>query len=70
MPERTATIRTIILLAATASLVLTAGCYTRVVGVKNAPNYTGEVYEPNVEEGNENLFKTKTRTYKGTSFVD
>ncbi|NCF39232.1 MAG: hypothetical protein GWP75_03830 [Planctomycetia bacterium] len=70
MPERTATIRTIVLLAATASLVLTAGCYTRVVGVKNAPNYTGEVYEPNVEEGNENLFKTKTRTYKGTSFVD
>ncbi|MHC4793509.1 MAG: hypothetical protein ACYTDE_04330 [Planctomycetota bacterium] len=70
MPERTATIRTIVLLAATASLVLTAGCYTRVVGVKNAPNYTGEVYEPNVEEGNENLFKTRTRTYKGTSFVD
>jgi hypothetical protein len=70
MPERTATIRTIVLLAPTASLVLTAGCYTRVVGVKNAPNYTGEVYEPNVEEGNENLFKTKTRTYKGTSFVD
>ena len=69
MPERTA-IRTIAFLAVTASLVLTAGCYRRVVGVKNAPNYTGDVYEPNVEEGNENLFKTKTRTYKGPSFVD
>jgi hypothetical protein len=69
MPERTA-IRTIAFLTVTASLFLTAGCYKRVVGVKNAPNYTGDVYEPNVKEGNENLFKTKTRTYKGTSFVD
>ena len=51
-------------------MLATAGCYKRVVGVKNAPNYTGDVYEPNVEEGNENLFKTKTRTYKGTTYVD
>jgi hypothetical protein len=69
MPERTA-IRTMILVAATASLLLTAGCYSRVVGVKNAPGYTGDVYEPNVKEGNENLFKSKTRTYKGTSILD
>lgn len=69
MPERTPT-RTIVLLATAATMLATAGCYTRVVGVKNAPGYTGDVYEPNVEEGNENLFKTKTRTYKGTSYVD
>ena len=69
MPERTS-IRTMFLLAAAASVLATAGCYKRVVGVKNAPNYTGDVYEPNVEEGNENLFKSKTRTYKGTSILD
>ena len=69
MPDRSA-IRKSVLLAAATSVLATAGCYSRVVGVKNAPGYTGEVYEPNVEEGNENLFKGKTRTYKGTSFVD
>lgn len=31
-----------------------AGCYRRVVGVKNNPNYQGKVYEPNLEEGEEN----------------
>ena len=29
------------------------GCYRHVVGTKNAPGYTGPVYEANVDEGNE-----------------
>ena len=47
-----------------------AGCYRHVVGTKNAPGYTGPVYEPNVEEGNENLFKTTTIKSKGSYYVD
>lgn len=50
------------------------GCYKRVVGVTNAPGYTGDVYESNLgsgkQEGNESLFQVKKRTYKGTSYVD
>ena len=54
-----------------AALVLSAsGCYRHVVGTKNTPGYTGPVYEPNVEEGNEGLFQTKTVTPKRTYYVD
>jgi hypothetical protein len=41
-----------------------------VVGVKNAPGFTGEVHEANVDFGNENLFQVKKRTYIGTTNVD
>ncbi|MCH2161766.1 MAG: hypothetical protein MK085_07820 [Phycisphaerales bacterium] len=60
------------LIVAVACLPL--GCYKRVVGTKNAPGYTGMVYESNLgegeQEGNESLFRVETRTYKGTYFVD
>ena len=46
------------------------GCYRHVVGTKNAPGYTGPVYEANVEEGNENLFQTRTVKPKGSYYVD
>jgi len=46
------------------------GCYRHVVGTKNAPGYTGPVYEANVDEGNENLFQTKTVKPKGSYYVD
>jgi hypothetical protein len=46
------------------------GCYRHVVGTKNAAGYTGTTYEPNVEEGNESLFKTRTITNKGSYYVD
>jgi hypothetical protein len=41
-----------------------------VVGVKNAPGFTGEVHEANVEFGNEGLFQSKKRTYIGTENVE
>ena len=47
-----------------------AGCYRHVVGTKNAPGYTGPVYEANVDEGNENLFQTRTVKPKGSYYVD
>ena len=47
-----------------------SGCYRRVVGAKNAPGYTGPVYEENVKEGNESLFQTRTVTPKGSYYVD
>ena len=50
------------------------GCYKRVVGTKNAPGYTGLVYESNLgegdQDGNETLFQVEKRTFKGTYFVD
>ena len=53
---------------------LPLGCYKRVVGTKNAPGYTGLVYESNLgegdQDGNESLFQVETRTFKGTYFVD
>ena len=55
---------------ATCICLVPFGCYRHVVGTKNAPGYTGPVYEPNVEEGNENLFKTKTVTPTGSYYVD
>ena len=58
------------LLFATAMFIICGGCYKRVVGVKNAPGFTGEVHEANVEFGNENLFQVKKRTYIGTTNVD
>ena len=58
------------LILATAVLIICGGCYKRVVGVKNAPGFTGEVHEANVEFGNENLFQVKKRTYIGTTNVD
>ena len=58
------------LLLATAMLTVCGGCYKRVVGVKNAPGFTGEVHEANVKTGNEELFQVKKRTYIGTTFVD
>ena len=55
-------------------LLVPLGCYKRVVGVTNAPGYTGDVYESNLgsgkQEGNESLFQVRKRTYKGTSYVD
>lgn len=54
-----------------ATLILAStGCYRHVVGTKNTPGYTGPVYEANVEEGNEGLFKTKTVTKTRTYYVD
>ena len=58
------------LAAITSALLFSAGCYRHVVGTKNAPGYTGTVYEPNVEEGNETLFQTRTVTPKGSYYVD
>ena len=58
----------LLLIAATATLQI--GCYRRVVGVKNAPGYNGTVYEANVDEGNEDLFKSKTVTPKGSYYLD
>jgi hypothetical protein len=57
-------------LVATAVLTICGGCYKRVVGVKNAPGFTGEVHEANVEFGNEGLFQAKKRTYIGTENVE
>ena len=58
----------------TGVMFLPMGCYKRVVGVTNAPGYTGDVYESNLgsgkQEGNESLFQVRKRTYKGTSYVD
>ena len=51
-------------------LVTQLGCYKRVVGVKNAPGYYGPVYEPNVSEGNEDLFTSKTVTPKQPHYLD
>ncbi|MDE0889910.1 MAG: hypothetical protein OSA40_10675 [Phycisphaerales bacterium] len=61
-----------LLLATLATVVLTicGGCYKRVVGVKNAPGFTGEVHRANVDSGNENLFQIKKRTYIGTENVE
>jgi hypothetical protein len=60
--------------ALTVTLILgvlaSSGCYRRVVGAKNAPGYTGPVYEENVKEGNESLFQTRTVTPKGSYYVD
>ena len=54
-----------------ATLILAStGCYRHVVGIKNMLGYTGLVYEANVEEGNEGLFKTKTVTKTRTYYVD
>lgn len=58
------------LLLATVALTLCGGCYKRVVGVKNAPGFTGEVHEANVEFGNEGFFQAKKRTYIGTENVE
>ena len=57
-------------LAATVGCASLGGCYTRVVGVKNDPGYTGPVYEQNVEEGNEDLFRVKKVTPKGSTYVE
>jgi hypothetical protein len=46
------------------------GCYKHVVGVKNAPGYTGVVYEENVKEGNEELFRVRKVTPKGSTYVE
>ena len=46
------------------------GCYRRVVGVKNAPGYSGPIYEANVEEGNEDLFTSKTVTPTRSYYLD
>ncbi len=51
-------------------LAVSGGCYRRVVGTKNAPGYTGPIYEANVTEGNEDLFRTKTVTPTGSYYVD
>lgn len=51
-------------------LTLQAGCYRRVVGVKNAPGYHGPVYEANVKEGNEDLFTSKTVTPVQPHYLD
>lgn len=53
-----------------AGIFASSGCYRRVVGAKNAPGYTGPVYEENVKEGNESLFQTRTVTPKGSYYVD
>ena len=58
------------LMSLTTVFILPVGCYRHVVGTKNAPGYTGPVYEANVEEGNENLFKTRTVTPKGSYYVE
>ena len=64
-------LKTALIVAVTA---LPLGCYKRVVGTKNAPGYTGMVYQSNLgdgdQEGNESLFQVEKRTYKGTYFVD
>lgn len=60
-------------IAACAALVICVGlggCYTRVVGVKNDPGYTGPVYEQNVESGNEDLFRTRKVTPKGSTYIE
>jgi len=58
-------------IAATALAVgATSGCYKHVVGVKNAPGYTGVVYEENVKEGNEELFRVRKVTPKGSTYVE
>lgn len=57
-------------LALVVAFVACSGCYKRVVGVKNDPGYTGPVYEQNVEEGNENLFRVKKVTPKGSTYVE
>ena len=69
--DRRTTITTIALLAvAMSTLAIGGGCYRRVVGAKNAPGYTGPVYEANVSEGNEDLFRTRTVTPTGSYYVD
>lgn len=55
---------------AVSMLAVGGGCYRRVVGTKNAPGYTGPIYEANVTEGNEDLFRTKTVTPTGSYYVD
>ena len=55
---------------ALSTLAVSGGCYRRVVGTKNAPGYTGPIYEANVAEGNEDLFRTKTVTPTGSYYVD
>ena len=62
--------RLIGLLGLTAMTLAPLGCYRHVVGTKNAPGYTGPVYEANVDAGNENLFQTRTVKPKGTYYVD
>lgn len=57
-------------LAAAVAVVTGGGCYKRVVGVKNAPGYTGPVYEQNVDQGNEDLFRVKKVTPKGSTYVE
>ncbi len=68
---RTCRVRTplVIATAALAAMSLT-GCYRHVVGVKNAPGYTGVVYEENVKEGNEELFRVRKVTPKGSTYVE
>jgi hypothetical protein len=54
----------------TAAVFSSVGCYKHVVGVKNAPGYTGVVYEENVKEGNEELFRVRKVTPKGSTYVE
>jgi hypothetical protein len=72
MPRpRTNHLRLPLVIAATALAVgSTSGCYKHVVGVKNAPGYTGVVYEENVKEGNEELFRVRKVTPKGSTYVE
>jgi hypothetical protein len=61
---------TALAIAMTAAAFSSTGCYKHVVGVKNAPGYTGVVYEENVKEGNEELFRVRKVTPKGSTYVE
>jgi hypothetical protein len=68
---RTPRVHPPLVITATALTAATlTGCYTHVVGVKNAPGYTGVVYEENVKEGNEELFRVRKVTPKGSTYVE
>ena len=78
MPAKSRTLscpgRCCCIIGAVALLVGLSGCYKRVVGVSNAPGYTGKVYESNLgegdQEGNESIFQVEKRTYKGTTYIE
>ena len=52
-----------------AAAMVSTGCYRHVVET-NAPGYTGPIYEANVEEGDSNLFETRTVTEKRSYYID
>lgn len=68
--RQTALASILLLAVGLSTFAVGGGCYRRVVGTKNAPGYTGPIYEANVTEGNEDLFRTKTITPTGSYYVD